>query len=474
MARLRLALDGLESLPLPREVADVPHGPGDDHPFFETLRAGGYSPQLMEGLAAEFPDIAYVSGDKGLMLTGSPGRPAYIVTAPEYVEALLQKRTRELHRARAMQMIKVLVGDGILTSEDEVHDRQRRMAQPAFAKPRIPHYMDDIAACIEAMLGNWSDGAVIDIETELNALTMVIVARLLMGRDVSEEAEEFGRIQRDFMRDTLPALLRPDGPAQAFQEGTELHASLRSTESLDGVVHRLISEHRQAGDSGDLLSALIAARDEGQSMDDAQLRDEIFTLLFAGSDTTGRNSTWAIMMLAQHPEYAERVVAEAQAALAEFGPSFEAFEHLPLTRAITLEALRLYPPVWNLPRVAISDIPVGQWIIPAGAVVLVPVWVVQRDPRWWAEADRFLPERWLNAAGEVDEEAPGQPAAAWLPFGLGNRHCIAKRLAPIEVTLIVAMIMRDWNVELPDGAIPVPTGSLAVRPDPSHLRLVRR
>lgn len=471
MARLQLALDGLESLPLPREVESVPHGPQADHPFYAALREGKYSPQLIEGLVAEFPDLTYVDGANGLMLTGSPGRPAYIVTAPEYVEALLQKRTRQLHRARAMQMIKVLVGDGMLTSEDEVHARQRRMAQPAFAKPRLPSYMSEITACIQAMLDSWGEGKELDVETELNALTMVIVARLLMGRDVSEEAEEFGRIQRDFMRDTLPALMRPDGPAQAFEPGTELHQQMRATEGLDGVVHRLIQEHRESADSGDLLSALVAARDEGLALDDAQLRDEVFTLLFAGSDTTGRNSTWSLVLLAQHPEIAEQLAAEARAVLGEFGTTAEAYEHLHLTRAVMLEAQRLYPPVWNLPRVAIADIDLGQWTIPAGAVALVPVWVMHRDARWWPEPERFAPERWLDQDGRVDEQAPGWPAGAWLPFGLGNRHCIAKRLAPMEVALIIAMVMREWRLELPDGQWPEPRGSLAVRPDPSLLQV---
>lgn len=474
MARLQSALDGLESLPLPREVSEVPHGPNEDHPFFDALRAGGYGPQLMEGIAAEFPDITYVDGAHALMLTGSPGRPAYIVTAPEFIDALLQKRTRELHRARAMQMIKVLVGEGMITSEDEVHARQRRMAQPAFATPRLPGYLGEIAACITSMIDSWGDGKEIDVETEMNALTMVIVARLLMGRDVTEEAEEFGRLQRDFMRDTLPALLGPNGPAEAFQEGTDLHALMRSTERLDGVVHRLIAEHRKSGDSGDLLSALVAARDEDLALDDAQLRDEVFTLLFAGSDTTGRNVTWATVLLAQHPDYADRVAAEARTVLDEFGPTMEAFERLHLTRAVALEALRLYPPVWNLPRVAIADIDLGPWTVPAGAVALVPVWVVQRDARWWADPERFLPERWLDENGHVSEKAPGQPDGAWLPFGLGNRHCIAKRLAPLEVALIMALVMRDWRVELPDGQVPEARGSLAVRPEPSMLRMARR
>lgn len=474
MSRLQSALDGLESLPLPREVDRVPHGPAADHHFFDALRAGAYSPQLMEEIAAEFPDITYVDGANGLMLTGSPGRPAYIVTNPEYIDVLLGKRTRELHRARAMQMIKVLVGEGMLTSEGDVHDRQRRMAQPAFATPRIPGYASEITSCIAAMLDSWGDEEEVDVETEMNALTMVIVARLLMGRDVTHEAEEFGRMQRDFMRDTLPALLRPNGPAEAFQEGTDLHTQMRSTESLDAVVHRLIAEHRQEQDSGDLLSALVSARDEDRSLDDAQLRDEVFTLLFAGSDTTGRNTTWATVLLAQHPDCAERVAAEARSALDEFGPTMEAFERLHLTRAVALEALRLFPPVWNLPRVAISDIELGPWTIPAGAVALVPVWVVQRDARWWSEPEKFIPERWFDEDGHVSEKAPGQPEGAFLPFGLGNRHCIAKRLAPIEVALIIAMLMRDWRVELPDGRAPEPRGSLAVRPDPSVLRMTRR
>ncbi|MGI9196008.1 MAG: cytochrome P450 [Candidatus Nanopelagicales bacterium] len=474
MARLRSALDGLNALPLPGEPPAVPLGPAGDHWFFREIADGNYGPPLMARLAEEFPDLAYIDGDHGLMVTGSAGRPAYIVTSPELVDALLQKRTRELHRARAMQMIKVLVGEGILTSEGDAHARQRRMAQPAFATPRLPHYVESITSSTRSMLDEWTDGDVVDIEAQMNALTMIIVARILMGRDVSDEAGEFGRVQRDFMQQVLPALMRPDAPAEALTEGTSLHDMLRATEALDAVVNRLIHEHRESGDSGDLLSALIEARDDGEGMDDAQLRDEIFTLLFAGSDTTGRNATWACVMLAQHPRYAEWVAEEARDVLGDREPDAEAFERLPRTRAVVLEALRLYPPVWNLPRVAISDIPVGDWVIPAGAVALVPVWVLQRDARWWDRPDEFIPERWLDADGKVDERQPGQPPGAWLPFGLGNRHCIAKRLAPIEVTLILALLMRDWTLEFPDGVAPTAVGSLAVRPDPPLLRVSRR
>lgn len=294
-----------------------------------------------------------------------------------------------------------------------------------------------------------------------------------MGHDVTDEADEFGRMQRDFMRDTLPALMRPDGPSLAFTQGTDLHAQMRATERLDGVVHRLIREHRDASDSGDLLSALVTARDEGHSLDDAQLRDEVFTMLFAGSDTTGRNATWSMVLLAQHPDIAEKVATEAREILGKFGVTADAFANLHLTRAVILEALRLYPPVWNLPRVAISDIDLPPWTIPAGAVAFVPVWVMHRDPRWWAKPDEFIPERWLDPSGHVDEKAPGWPAGAWLPFGLGNRHCIAKRLTPTEVALIIAMMMRDWQLELPNGQAPQPQGSLAVRPEPSMLRVQR-
>lgn len=474
MARLRSAVAGLDALPLPTVPPTVPPGPTGDHWFLREIAAGGYGPWLMERLATEFPDIAYVDGVHGLMITGSAGRPAYIVTSPELVDALLQKRTRELHRARAMQMIKVLVGEGILTSEDDVHARQRRMAQPAFATPRLPGYVETITDSTAALLGSWTDGSDVDVEAQMNALTMVIVARILMGRDVTEEAQEFGRVQRDFMQQVLPALMRPNAPEEALTEGTELHAMLRSTESLDAVVNRLIGEHRETGDSGDLLSALVDATEDGAGMSDAQLRDEIFTILFAGSDTTGRNATWACMLLAQHPLYAEWVAEEVLEVLGDGVPGVDAFERLPRTRAVVLEALRLYPPVWNLPRIATADIPLGDWVLPSGAVALVPVWVLQRDPRSWDRPAEFVPERWLDAEGQVDERLPGQPPGSWLPFGLGNRHCIAKRLAPIEVTLIIAMLMRHWHLEFPEGEPPQAVGSLAVRPDPPMLRVRRR
>jgi cytochrome P450 len=219
---------------------------------------------------------------------------------------------------------------------------------------------------------------------------------------------------------------------------------------LDRVVHRLIAEHRATGDRGDVLSMLLAARDDdGTAMPDRQVRDEVLTLMLAGHETTANALAWAWLLLDRHPEAARRLHAEVDPLPA--APTYDDLDRLRWTRAVVAETLRLYPPAWVVGRRMLADVTLDGWTVPARSICVASQWVTHRDPRWWTEPLAYHPERWLDAAGRYDENAPGQPRGAYFPFGLGRRVCIGESFAWTEAVLVLATLARDWAPTLVPG-----------------------
>jgi cytochrome P450 len=216
---------------------------------------------------------------------------------------------------------------------------------------------------------------------------------------------------------------------------------------LDALIDRLIAEHRSAGDRGDVLSMLLAARDpDGAAMPDRQIRDEVRTLMLAGHETTANALAWAWLLLDQHPAEAARLHAEIDRLPA--GPGYDDLPRLPGTRAVVAETMRLYPPAWVVGRRLLADVELAGWTVPARSIAVASQWVTHRDPRWWPDPLAFRPARWLDPAGRYDDTAPGQPRGAYFPFGLGRRVCIGESFAWTEATLALATLAQRWSPAL--------------------------
>ena len=233
------------------------------------------------------------------------------------------------------------------------------------------------------------------------------------------------------------------------------------TARLESTVYRLIAQRRASGDDRpDLLSLLLRARDtegDGAGMSDQQVRDEVLTFFLAGHETTANALTWTWYLLAQHPEVAAAMSAEAQAC----GPgplTADDVARLPYTRMVLSESMRLYPPAWTVARRALGACQIGGYHIPADALVVLSQWVIHRDPRWWPNADRFTPERWHPTA-PVD-----RPKFAYFPFGGGARMCIGEHFAWMEGVLVLATIAREWRFTLAPGATVTPQATITLRP----------
>ena len=405
-------------------------------------------------------EIAREYGDVVFFRMG-PQR-VYMLNHPDLIKDALVTHQDSFMKGRALQRSKRLLGEGLLTSEGEHHRRQRRLAQPAFHRQRIEAYGEVMLDYAARACSQWQDGATLDLSREMTRLTLAIVAKTLFDADVERDAEDVGAAFTEIMELFQMLML----PYSEYLEKLPLPATRkfeRARARLDAVIYRIIEARRREGrDHGDLLSMLIAAQDtegDGRGMSDEQLRDELMTLFLAGHETTANALTWTWYLLAQHTEVAERLHAELMEVLqgrARF--TVADYPRLRYTEMVVAEAMRLYPPAWVVGRLALKDFQAGEYVVPAGALVLISQYVVQRDPRFFPDPARFDPKRWTPQAREA------RPTYSYFPFGAGARRCIGEAFAWMEAVLLVAAIAHKWRLRLAPDQTVEPQPRITLRP----------
>jgi cytochrome P450 len=376
-------------------------------------------------------------------------RRVYLLAHPELVREVLVTRHRNFIKSKALQRARVILGEGLLTSEGEHHLRQRRLAQPAFHRERIAALGDTMVRYATETAERWRGGVEMDLPREMNHLALAIAGNTLFGADVQGEADEIGHA----LTHALQAFKRLTNPLAPILDRLPLPSTrriLRAGQRLDETIYRMIAQRRASGeDRGDLLSMLLAARDEegdGGGMTDLQLRDEALTIFLAGHETTANALSWTWHLLALNPDTEARLHAELATVLAGRAPTADDVPRLPYTRAVFAEAMRLYPPAWTIGREPLEPFEAGGYRIRAGSVVLVSPWLVHRDPRWWPQPERFDPERWSP------ERETEQPRFAYFPFGGGPRKCIGEGFAWTEGILVLATLAQRWTLRHAPGA----------------------
>jgi cytochrome P450 len=310
-------------------------------------------------------------------------------------------------------------------------------------------------------------------------LTLAIAGRTLFDVDVERDSREIAEAL-DLSLRMFGYTMLPFGYLMEHVPLGWVRDLRRARARMDLIIYRLIAERRATGtDHGDLLSMLVAARDEGDGtaegdgsgMTDHQLRDEVVTLLMAGHETTANALTWALHLLSENPEAERALHAEVDAVLGRRAPTMDDLPRLRYARAVIAESLRLRPPAWIVERLALEDFEAGGYVIGRGALVLASQYLVHRDPRWWPEAERFLPERWLDddanqGAPRPNDAAAGasRPKMAYFPFGGGTRICIGEQFAWMEGTLVLATIARRWRLRYAGQRAPEPEPLITLRP----------
>jgi len=397
----------------------------------------------LKRLADEYGDIAaFRVGPQRLVL----------LNHPDYVEDVLVTRARLFKKGRALERAKRLLGEGLLTSEGDLHRRQRRLSQPAFHKQRVAAYADTMVAHAQRTAARWRDGEALDISSEMNRLTLTIVGETLLGTDVEAEA---GGVREALTTvfDAFPMTMSPFAEILERLPLPIVRRYARAQEVLDTLIYRIIDERRgKPDDRGDLLSMLLLARDDeedGGRMSDAQLRDEVMTIFLAGHETTANALAWTWHLLARHPDVEARLHQEIGAVLDGDPPTAADVTRLPYTRMVLAESMRLYPPAWAVGRRAIGDVEIGGYTIPKGTVVLFSQYLLHRDARFFPDPERFDPDRWLP------ERQKGRPKFAYFPFGGGTRVCIGEPFAWMEGILVLATLAEQWRMESLETA-PVP------------------
>jgi cytochrome P450 len=387
-----------------------------------------------------------------------------LLSHPDDIEQVLVTENRRFIKNYALSFLQPLLGKGLLLNEGDSWLRQRKLIQPAFSKrkPRVESYGPAMVEATERMLCEWHAGETIELASELHKLTMTIAARSLLGIDISGQFREVVECLQTVLHDFL-ARFRAAIPTPYWLPTPRNVRLKRAIRRLDAILQELIDERRRSGQwGGDFLSILMQARDEddGTGASDRQLRDEVMTLFVAGHETTANTLSWTLYLLGLHPEIQRQVRGEVRDVLGERQPTAADVPKLPLCERVIRESMRLFPPAYVIGRRPVEDITIGGHPIAAGTNVLMSQWVVHRDERWYDEPLRFAPERW------ADGLANRLPKYAYFPFGGGPRVCIGNTFAIFEATLILAMIMQRFELEL---VSPDRTGVTAHNPYPIRL-----
>ncbi len=439
------------SLPKPREI-----------PWVNSVHRRFRSPlNFFVELRREFGDAARfrIFNERFLLLND-----------PALVGEVLVTKQDCFRKGRALEGARLFLGDSLLVSEGTEHTRQRRLIQPAFHRGRIVGY----ARVMAEKAAGWRDarhaGEELDAAQAMNHLTLEVVGETLFGSQVGDQAHEIAaalsEIVENFGRMLLPfwKLMRhvPTGQNRRLKQAQR---------RLDAIILNLIAQRRAENrDRGDLLSMLLAAEDAEhpeKRLTDREIRDQALTLFLAGHETTANALAWTWHVLAEHEPERQRMKKELDEVLGDGRlPGLDDMPRLPYTTAVLSEAMRLFPPVWVVGRRAVKNVTIGDIEVPRRTIVIVSQYVIHRDERFWLEAERFLPERWLS-------DAPERPKFAYFPFGGGGRVCIGESFAWAEGVLMLAVMAQRWRLE-PVAGHPVefnPTVTLR----PKHgLRMIVR
>lgn len=390
----------------------------------------------------------------------------WLSSHPELARQILTENPAQWSKARGVEKTSRILGDGLLGSHGAKHRARRRLLQPLFAAARLPFYSQMVVQSALDTRAEWRNGAVVDMNAQMSALALNIVARTVFGAVLNAQTRRIELALDEGMR-LFNGAMTPLG--DFYERLPPIQRRFQATRAeLDGVVFALLEQKRREGAPGDdALSVLLRARDEaGAPLADEDMRDEAMTLLLAGHETSANALTFAWWLLGTHPATRARLEAEIDAVLGEREATHDDLHSLVWTRAVLSETMRLLPPAWIVARRTLEAVPVvsqqRELTIPPGTTVFVSPFVLGRDPRFWPQARRFDPARWVQT-----DFAPQK--WSYLPFGAGHRACLAENFAWMETILCLATLAQKFRAR-PIGRLQLepsvtlrPRGALAMR-----------
>jgi cytochrome P450 len=407
---------------------------------------------------AKFPGfMRYLTEEHGQAVAFSlPWRSYVFLNEPALIKDVFVTQQHSFSKSLGARILRLLLGDGLLTSENPRHRQMRRIVQPAFHRERIARYMQIMESCADEFVAQITPGESFDVHAAMTELTLRIATLTLFGSDESAASQKVSDALMALMQE-FPLVLGPFGGIRQRLPLPGTQRFNRARRELDEIVYGIIARRRADGvDGGDALSMLLAASDgeTGERPNDEQIRDEVMTLFLAGHETTANALTWTLYLLAHHPEIDARLGEAAASGDREY------------VMRIARESLRLYPPAWIVGREAKTDVTlVDGSFIAKGTTVFVSPLVLHRRADTFPDPDRFDPDRWIGFE---------PPPFAYVPFGGGARRCIGEDFAWGELVLLLDVFARAYRFERtssePVGIHPLVT----LRPDgPVGMRAAR-
>ncbi|MFC7545992.1 cytochrome P450 [Plantactinospora sp. GCM10030261] len=434
-------------------IRRVPPGPPRTAALRTLLVMGRDRLGMMTSAAERYGDAARLpAGPKEL----------YYFNHPDHAKHVLADNAGNYHKGIGLVHARRALGDGLLTSEGELWRKQRKVIQPAFQHRRITGQAGVVAAEAARLVDRLRAAAgrgPVDVVRQMTGLTLGVLGHTLLDADLGR----FDSIGTDFaaVQDQAMFELATLSSVPAWIPlPRQLHFRA-ARRRLERIVDQLVTERSGTSDRDDVLSRLIlsAGREPDPRVGRRRLRDELVTLLLAGHETTASTLSWTLYLIDRHPEVRERLREEAVTVLGDRLPTVDDLGRLRYTAMVVEEVMRLYPPVWILPRKALAEDEVGGYHVPAGADVLVCPYTLHRHPEFWPEPERFDPDRF------DPDRSTDRARYAYIPFGAGPRFCVGNHLGMMEAAFVVAMLARELRLTRVPGyaVVPEPMMSLRVR-----------
>jgi len=420
----------------------LPPGPKSKFPLSHLFSFRKDIIGFLRNIASEYGDIAHFNiGPIRIVL----------LNHPDYIKEVLSTHHKKFIKGRPLEMAKSLLGEGILTSEGEIHRSHSRIIQPAFHRKKIESYIPVITECTNRITDKWKDGKIVDMRTEMTQLSTVIAGELMFHEDVESESLKiiealdtatklFGRIPVPFSEYILKLPL--PGNIRFF----------RAKAKLDKLIYDIINKRRKSKRKhDDLLSMLINPYEEegvDGGLTDEEIRDEALTLFLTAFDTTSTALTWTWYLLSQNPDSQVELHDELDRVLGGKKPVGSDINELRFTRMVFTESMRMFPPTYVIPRQTLEDFYIDKYMIPKGTIILMSPYLIHRDPRYYQDPEVFNPHNWDEAKNRNTSKYE------YFPFSGGPRKCIGEPLAWMEGILILATICQSWQAQLvPDHPV---------------------
>jgi len=397
--------------------------------------------QFMLGLTREYGDIVRYE---------TPYGATYLVNHPDYIALVLRA-----HSYPRGSLLKLVLGEGLLSSEGEHWQKQRKLMMPEFHPRVIANFTTQIYECTLVLAQRWLEnsakGETVDAADDLLSLTLDVVMRTLFSGEMSSDAGSINHTVKTLLAD-IGGFVRSEFTVSFEISPSRNRAFAKSLSGLNATVYEIIKRRRVENEiaiqNHDLLDLLLETRDEdGVGLTDKQVRDEIVTMLFAGNETTAVMLGWTMHCLALHEEADIELREELQSTLAGRAPSLEEMKSLPFLKMTLNEVMRMHPPVWSIFRKIETDGEVGGCLIEAGNTIIVSPYTMHFHPDFWPDPERFDPYRFTF------EQERDRPKYAYIPFGAGRHLCVGKHLAILEAQIIISVMTQCFRWKLKPGHI---------------------